>query len=227
MMILDKIGIKFFFFFFLVPYPRHTEVPRLSWITAVATGQHHSTAMRALSHICDLHHSSWKRWILNPLSKARDRTCTLMDTRRIRFHCSTMGTPGIKILKHGLMKSFLWELKFWNPEIQSSPDENHSLFCQKQDRQISHYHDSTKGRCYYPLFSKKIFLYGHTCAMWNFLGQGSNLYHSSNPTHSSDNARSLTCCAPREFHYPHFANEKTERVNSFAKATQPGVVESP
>ena len=34
--------------------------------------------------------------------------------------------------------------------------------------------------------------------MGKFLGQGSNLCHSSNPTHSSDNARSLTCWATRE-----------------------------
>ena len=26
-----------------------------------------------------LYHSSRQRWILNPLSKARDRTCVLMD----------------------------------------------------------------------------------------------------------------------------------------------------
>ena len=32
-----------------------------------------------LSHIADLHHSLWQYWILNPLSKARDRTCILRD----------------------------------------------------------------------------------------------------------------------------------------------------
>ena len=31
------------------------------------------------SHICRLHPSSWQHGILNPLSKARDRTCVLMD----------------------------------------------------------------------------------------------------------------------------------------------------
>ena len=31
-----------------------------------------------------------------------------------------------------------------------------------------------------------------------FLGQGSNTHQSSDPSHSSDNARSLTCCATRE-----------------------------
>ena len=36
-----------------------------------------------LRHICDLYHSSWQSWILNPLSRARDRTCILMDTSRV------------------------------------------------------------------------------------------------------------------------------------------------
>ena len=32
-----------------------------------------------------LYHSSQQHWILNPLSKARDQTCILMDTSQIRF----------------------------------------------------------------------------------------------------------------------------------------------
>ena len=32
------------------------------------------------SHICKLHHSSWQRPILNPLSQARDRTHVLTET---------------------------------------------------------------------------------------------------------------------------------------------------
>ena len=48
------------------------ELQLLAYTTAAAT--------RDLSCICDLHHSSWQCWILNPLSKARDRTCILMDT---------------------------------------------------------------------------------------------------------------------------------------------------
>lgn len=43
-----------------------------------------TTAMQVLSHICDLHHSSWQRWILKPLSKARDRTHILMDPNQVR-----------------------------------------------------------------------------------------------------------------------------------------------
>jgi len=34
--------------------------------------------------------------------------------------------------------------------------------------------------------------------MWKFPGQGSNLHHSSNLSHCSGSARSLTCCTTRE-----------------------------
>ena len=42
-----------------------------------------ATATLDLSCICDLHHSSWQCWILNPLSKARDQTLILMDPSRV------------------------------------------------------------------------------------------------------------------------------------------------
>ena len=60
------------------------EVPRLgveselqlpAYTTAIATWN--------LSCVCNLHHSSWQRQVLNSLSKARDWTCILMET--IRF----------------------------------------------------------------------------------------------------------------------------------------------
>ena len=38
-----------------------------------------ATAMWDPSHVCDLHHSSQQRQILNPLSEAGDRTCVVMD----------------------------------------------------------------------------------------------------------------------------------------------------
>ena len=37
--------------------------------------------------------------------------------------------------------------------------------------------------------------YGHVYSMWQFLGQGLNLHHSSDLSHCSDNAGSLACCA--------------------------------
>ena len=52
-----------------------SELQMLAHATATATGD--------LRCICDLHHSSQKYQILNPLSEARDRTCSLMDTSRV------------------------------------------------------------------------------------------------------------------------------------------------
>ena len=45
------------------------------------------------SCICQLHHSSRLHQILNPLNKARDWTCILMDARHICFHWAMMGIP--------------------------------------------------------------------------------------------------------------------------------------
>ena len=49
-----------------------------------------ATATQDLNCICDLHHSSRQCWIPDPLNKARDQTCILMDTSS---HCTTMETP--------------------------------------------------------------------------------------------------------------------------------------
>ena len=50
----------------------------LVFVTAMATPDP--------KHICDLHCSMWQRWILNPLSEARDLTCILMDTSQVLSH---------------------------------------------------------------------------------------------------------------------------------------------
>ena len=39
---------------------------------------------------------------------------------------------------------------------------------------------------------------GHAHGIWKFPGQGSNLHHSSDWGHCSDNAGSLNCCATGE-----------------------------
>ena len=41
-------------------------------IGAVPPAFARATATQDLSRICDLHHSSWERWILNPLNEAWD-----------------------------------------------------------------------------------------------------------------------------------------------------------
>ena len=69
------------------------EVPRLGvesrpHLLAYTT----ATAMQDPSHIFNLHHIPRPRWILNPLSEARDRTRNLMVSSRIRFRWATTGT---------------------------------------------------------------------------------------------------------------------------------------
>ena len=51
------------------------------------------TAMPDPSCVCDLHHSLQQRWILNPLSEAKDWTCMLIDPSQIHFCCTMTGTP--------------------------------------------------------------------------------------------------------------------------------------
>ena len=73
-----------FFLVVLGPYLRHMEVPRLG-VEPELPAYSTMTAMPHPSHVCDLHHSSWKCRIFNPMSKARDRTHVLMNTSRVRY----------------------------------------------------------------------------------------------------------------------------------------------
>ena len=69
---------NFFFFFFFYLLGLHlwhikvhclgvkSELQQPAYATA--------TAMWYLSHVCDLYHNLWQCWILNPLSKTRERT---------------------------------------------------------------------------------------------------------------------------------------------------------
>ena len=99
--------IFFFFFFFLVflgLHPQHMEVPRLvveSELQSLAYTT--ATAMPDLRHVCKLHCCSWQCQILNPLSKARDRTCILMDTSWV-LHCwATVKTPELQEILNGFL----------------------------------------------------------------------------------------------------------------------------
>ena len=72
----------------LGPHPQHVEGPRLGvqlelMLPAFATA---TATWDPSLLVCDLHHSSWQRQILNPLSEAWDRACVLMDASQIRFH---------------------------------------------------------------------------------------------------------------------------------------------
>ena len=62
-------------------------------IEATAAAYTTATAIPHPSRVCNLHHSSRQRQILNPLSEARDRTCNLMVPSQIHFRRTTTGTP--------------------------------------------------------------------------------------------------------------------------------------
>ena len=85
-------------FFFFCPFraapPAYGGSQARSLIGAVAASLHQSHSNTRSEPVCKVHHSSWQRQIVNPLSEARYRTCTLMVPSRIRFQCATTtGTP--------------------------------------------------------------------------------------------------------------------------------------
>ena len=103
----------FFFFFFLGVYPWHMEFPR----PGVESELHLlaytiATATLDLSHVCDLHHSSWQSWIPDALSEARDQTYILMDTSLIWMGCTTAGTPIGPIFNQVAPLLLLWMVFF-------------------------------------------------------------------------------------------------------------------
>ena len=69
------------------------EVSRLEVTGATAAGLAAATATGDPTCIYDLQDSSQQRQIPDPLSKARDWTCILMDPSWICFHCAKRGTP--------------------------------------------------------------------------------------------------------------------------------------
>ena len=85
---------------FLGTHLQNKEVPRLGVYSELQLLAYTTaTAMQDPSHVCDLHHSSWQHWILNPLREARDWTPNLMVPSRIHFHGATTGTPLLVFLR--------------------------------------------------------------------------------------------------------------------------------
>ena len=63
------------------------EVPRLGVELELKLPTYTATTVTPdPNHVCDLHHSSPKRRILNPLIEARYQTCILSDNSQISFH---------------------------------------------------------------------------------------------------------------------------------------------
>ena len=62
------------------------EVPRLGVQSELQLPAYTTaTATQDLSHVCELHHSSWQCQMPNSLSEARDRTHILLDPSWIHF----------------------------------------------------------------------------------------------------------------------------------------------
>ena len=99
----------FFFFCFLGSHLQHMEVPRLAVKSELQLLTYGTATERPdLSCICDLHHSSHQHWILNPLSKARDRTHLLMNTSRVHNLLSHNRNPLLLSNK----SSWIWVIVF-------------------------------------------------------------------------------------------------------------------
>ena len=85
------------------------EVPRLGVnLELLLLTYTTATAVPDPSHVCDLHHHSWQHRILNPLSKAGDRTCVLMDTNQICFCCATTRVHISCCLNVEIMSQMSW-----------------------------------------------------------------------------------------------------------------------
>ena len=97
---------------FLGCIPLHMEAPRLGVESELQLLAYiAATTMQDPSCLWDLHHSSWQCQILNPLSKARDRTRNLMALSWIRFWCLQQELPinvfKIKVIYRQLMVGLL------------------------------------------------------------------------------------------------------------------------
>ena len=91
------------FFFFL---STHMEVSSLGVKSEL---QLPATATPDLSPIFNLHHSSRKCRILNPLSKARDQTCILTDISQVRYRWATAGTPSLALNYSVVPATSIWD----------------------------------------------------------------------------------------------------------------------
>ena len=117
-------------FAFLGLHLWHMEAPRLEvdlelQLPAYAT----AIAAQDLSYVCKLYHSSQQHQILNPLSKARDHTCILIDTSWIRFRCTTVGTFSMTTFNLESMFIKLWKA-WWDSLLH--PESLHTLCWTKQ-----------------------------------------------------------------------------------------------
>ena len=110
----------FFFFCFLGLNLWHMEVPRLGvelelQLLAYTT----VTSTQDPSLVCSLHHSSQQHQILNPLSKARGGTCSLMHTSRV---CNLLSHNGNSLplwnFNGSLIVMNCWGVPLWHSGLK-------------------------------------------------------------------------------------------------------------
>ena len=82
--------LSFFFFFCLfraspMVYGNSQARGRIRAVAASLPAYATATATPDTSWVCELHHSSWQRQTLDPLSEARDPTPVLMDTIQVSY----------------------------------------------------------------------------------------------------------------------------------------------
>lgn len=109
------------FFCFLGPHLWHLEVPKLEVESALQPPAYTTaTAMRDLSRVCGLQHSSRQRWILSPPREARDQTRVLMDTSRVhntaepRRELWDWHLNPVSLMQMNKIKDFFKTLQFFN-----------------------------------------------------------------------------------------------------------------
>ena len=84
------------FFFFILFRATHTAYggsQARGLIRAVAAGLHHCHSNARSKPCLQPTPQLRQRWILDPLSEARDQTCNLMVTSWMHFRCTTAETP--------------------------------------------------------------------------------------------------------------------------------------
>ena len=83
-----------------------------------------ATAACHLNHACNLHHSSWQRWILNPLSEARDRTHVLMDASQQNFKVKLFLDSSSPTFRSPQIQR---SSSFWHPPPPSASQESRAF----------------------------------------------------------------------------------------------------
>ena len=84
-------------------------------IRAVVMAYATAIEMQDPSHICNLHHSSQKRWLLNPLIEVGDRTCVLMDAIQTCFPWAGTGTPPHTFFPVSILSFAFFRMSYsWN-----------------------------------------------------------------------------------------------------------------